>query len=156
MNAAGVIYQDIANGIGIRTSLFVSGCRRHCKGCHNEKMWDFGYGVPFTPALQEEIIRSLEPEWVSGLSVLGGEPFEAENEKELVPFLRSVRERLPGKDIWIYSGYTLEELESQGHEMLGLCDVLVDGPYVENLRNISLPFRGSENQRIHCLRRKEE
>lgn len=148
MNAAGVIWQDTANGTGIRTSLFVSGCRRHCKGCHNEKMWDFGYGIPFGEELKEDIIRSLEPEWVSGLSVLGGEPFEPENEKELVPFLRSVRERLPGKSIWVYSGYTLEELESQGHEMLELCDVLVDGPYMENLRNISLPFRGSENQRI--------
>jgi len=149
MNAAGVIWQDTANGTGIRTSLFVSGCRRHCKGCHNEKMWDFGYGTPFDEELKEDIIRSLEPEWVSGLSVLGGEPFEPENEKELVPFLRSVRERLPGKSIWIYSGFTYEELESQGHEMLGLCDVLVDGPYVESLRNISLPFRGSENQTFH-------
>lgn len=150
MNAAGIIYQDIANGPGIRTSIFVSGCRRHCPGCHNQKMWDFGYGIPFDDGVREKILESLAPEWVQGLSILGGEPFEPENEPGLVSLAEEVKKRYPEKDIWVYSGYTYKELE--GRRLLELCDVLVDGEYSAAERDISLPFRGSRNQKIVKLK----
>lgn len=150
MNAAGIIYQDIANGPGVRTSIFVSGCRRHCPGCHNRKMWDFGYGIAFDDKLKEKILDSLSPAWIQGLSILGGEPFEPENEPGLVSLAREVRRRYPLKDIWVYSGYRYEEL--QGRELLRFCDVLVDGEYIAEERDISLPFRGSRNQKIIKLK----
>ena len=137
---------DVANGLGVRVSLFVSGCRNHCKGCFNPETWDFRYGKPFTEETENVIIEALRPSWIQGLSILGGDPFEPENERKLIPFLRRVRKELPEKDIWIYSGYTFEELE--GRELLRYADVLVDGPFIEEQKDAGLAFRGSRNQRI--------
>ena len=157
MNYATIKYCDIANGEGVRTSLFVSGCRRHCPNCFNAVAWDFNYGEPFTKEVRNKILESLAPGYINGLSLLGGEPFEPENQRALVPFLHRVRARYPEKDIWAYSGFTLDkELTVDGahprcevtDEMLSLIDILVDGRYVDAQRNISLRFRGSENQRI--------
>ena len=157
MNYATIKYCDIANGEGVRTSLFVSGCRRHCPNCFNAVAWDFNYGEPFTKEVRNKILESLAPGYINGLSLLGGEPFEPENQRALVPFLRRVREQYPDKDIWAYSGFTLDkELTVDGthprcevtDEMLSLIYILVDGRYVDAQRNISLRFRGSENQRI--------
>jgi len=161
---------DIANGVGVRVSLFVSGCTNHCLNCFQPQTWDFTYGKPFTKEVQDQIIDMLRPDYIRGLTVLGGEPFEPLNQKELVPFLLRVREELPGKDIWCYSGFRLEEMQGTELEtvmdgnpresrsayvrtedtddMLSLLDVLVDGRFVESLKNISLEFRGSENQRL--------
>ena len=147
---------DIANGEGVRVTLFVSGCRNHCKNCFQPQTWDFDYGEPFTEETQEQILEWLEPSYVNGLTLLGGEPFEPENQRALVPFLRRVRERYPQKTIWSFSGFTLEELKDENcrgrcevtDEMLSLLDVLVDGRFVEELKNISLRFRGSSNQRL--------
>ncbi len=147
---------DIANGEGVRVTLFVSGCRNHCKNCFQPQTWDFDYGEPFTEETQEQILEWLEPSYVNGLTLLGGEPFEPENQRALVPFLRRVRERYPQKTVWSFSGFTLEELKDENcrgrcevtDEMLSLLDVLVDGRFVEELKNISLRFRGSSNQRL--------
>lgn len=146
MNIAGIKYNDIADGLGVRTTVFVSGCRRHCKGCHNPETWDFAYGKPFTETLQNEIMESLKPPWIQGLTICGGEPFEPENEEALSLFLIRVKRDLPSKDVWIYSGFTLEELK--GRELLRYVDVLVDGPFIEELKDAGLAFRGSRNQRI--------
>ena len=150
MNYCGLKKNDIANGDGVRVSLFVSGCRNHCKGCHNPEAWDFGYGQPFTKETEDEIIEALRPSWIHGFSVLGGEPCEKENETALIPFLRRLRSELPMKDIWLYSGYTYEML--QNDEILKYVDVLVDGPFLQEQKDISLTFRGSRNQRILRLR----
>lgn len=147
---------DIANGEGVRVSLFVSGCTHHCKGCFNEATWDFDYGKEFTQKTEEEILKALEPEYVNGLSVLGGEPFEPQNQRVLTPFLKSVKERYPKKTIWCYTGYLFDrELCEKSRarcevtdEMLALLDVLVDGRFVEEKKNIMLLFRGSSNQRL--------
>ena len=147
---------DIANGEGVRVSLFVSGCTHHCRNCFNEETWDFKFGKPFTEETENEIMEYLRPDYIRGISLLGGEPFEPANQRVLLPFLRRIRKELPEKDVWCYSGYTLDrELlgESRARcevtdEMIGLIDVLVDGEYVDELRNISLKFRGSSNQRI--------
>lgn len=158
MNYSEIKYCDIANGPGVRTSLFVSGCRRHCKNCFNYMTWDFQYGNPFTEEVQEQILKSLEPEYVDGLTLLGGEPFEPENQRELVKFVRKVRDRFPKKNIWAFSGNTLEEiLDGPAHcevteEFLSYLDVLVDGPFVQELYDIRLRFRGSSNQRILDLK----
>ena len=156
MNYATIKYYDIANGPGVRTSVFVSGCRHHCPGCFNAVAWDFGYGKPFDKAVRNEIFASCQPDYIAGLSLLGGEPFEPENQRALVPFLRRVRERYPRKNIWGFSGFTYEELTTDRtyprceatDEMLSLLDVLVDGRFVEELKDISLRFRGSSNQRL--------
>ena len=153
MNYAGIKKVDIANGPGVRVSLFVSGCRNHCKGCFNPETWDFAYGQPFTRETEDEIIEALRPSWIQGLSILGGEPTEEENAAVLIPFLKRVREKLPEKDIWLYSGYTYEML--QGEEILTLVDVLVDGPFLLEQKDAGLAFRGSRNQRIIDLREKE-
>ena len=150
MNYCGLKKNDIANGEGVRVSLFVSGCRNHCTGCHNPEAWDFDYGQPFTKETEDEIIDALRPPWIQGLSVLGGEPCEKENKKVLIPFLKRVRSELPEKDIWLYSGYTYERL--QGEEILRYADVLVDGSFLLGQKDISLAFRGSRNQRIIRLR----
>ena len=146
---------DVANGIGIRTTLFVSGCRNHCENCFQPQTWAFDYGKPFTRAIEDEIIESLKPPYVRGLTLLGGEPFEPENQRELVKLLHRVREAFPKKNVWSYSGYTLEQICGDGHphcevteEMLSMIDVLVDGRFVEALKDVSLRFRGSSNQRI--------
>lgn len=144
---------DIANGPGVRVSLFVSGCRNHCKGCFNPETWDFDYGRPFTRETEDEIIEALRPSWIQGLSILGGEPTEEENAAVLIPFLKRVRAVLPDKDIWLYSGYTYEALRDK--EILTLVDVLVDGPFLLELKDAGLAFRGSRNQRIIDLKEKE-
>ncbi|MBR4652156.1 MAG: anaerobic ribonucleoside-triphosphate reductase activating protein [Kiritimatiellae bacterium] len=156
MNYSGIIGSDIANGEGVRVSLFVSGCTHRCKGCFNPETWSFAAGEPFTENTQDFIIEQLSHDWVQGLSLLGGEPMEPENQRALVPFLRRVRAELPGKDVWCYTGCVLEdELLAESHwrtevtdEMLSMIDVLVDGPFIEELKNVSLKFRGSSNQRI--------
>lgn len=156
MNYATIKFNDIANGTGVRTSLFVSGCTHKCKGCFNSEAWDFSYGKPFTEEVENEIIKSLDSDFIDGLSLLGGEPFEPENQKVLLPFLKRVKESYPNKNIWCYTGYLFDkELLGDSraktdytYEMLSLIDVLVDGRFVEALKNISLQFKGSENQRI--------
>ncbi len=153
MNYAEIKKVDIANGPGVRVSLFVSGCRNHCKGCFNPETWDFDYGRPFTRETEDEIIEALRPSWIQGLSILGGEPTEEENAAVLIPFLKRVRAVLPDKDIWLYSGYTYEVLRDK--EILTLADVLVDGPFLLEQKDAGLAFRGSRNQRIIDLREKE-
>ena len=158
MNYGEIKFNDIANGEGVRTSLFVSGCRHHCKNCFNEQTWDFAFGQPFTEETMEEILDSCNHDWINGLSLLGGEPVEPENQRVLLPFLVMFRERFPDKTIWCYTGFTLEEIMGKransraftqiSSEMLSLIDVLVDGPFVEAKKDISLIFRGSSNQRI--------
>ena len=157
MNYANIKYSDIANGVGVRTTIFVSGCRVHCPGCFNEVAWDFCAGEPFDDAVQERVLASLQEPWVDGLTVLGGEPFEPENQAALAPFLQQTRQRFPGKSIWCFSGYLLDRdiLPEGGRRhtadtmgMLSCIDVLVDGPFLQAQHDISLRFRGSANQRI--------
>lgn len=147
---------DIANGSGVRVTLFVSGCTNRCPGCFQPETWDFCYGEPFTAETEERLLALLKPAYIHGLTLLGGDPFEPENQRALLPFLKRVRETYPGKNIWAFSGFTWEELHTPGahpcvevtEEMLSLVDVLVDGRFIEAQKNISLRFRGSENQRI--------
>ena len=156
MNYAEIKKTDIANGEGVRVSLFVSGCRRRCKNCFNQIAWDFDYGNPFTEEVEEEIISALTPYYIAGLTLLGGDPMEPENQRALLPFVRKVRARLPKKNIWCFTGYTysdgtLEEEAvrlSETKELISLFDVLVDGRFVEELKDIRLKFRGSANQRV--------
>lgn len=160
MNYAGIKYCDIANGTGCRTVLFVSGCRNACKGCFQPQTWDFGYGEPFDEKVQEEVLKSLEPDYITGITVLGGEPFEPENQKELVPFMRKVVARYPNKNVWAFTGYIYDkDLVAGGRrhtedtdELLSMIDVLVDGPFQEEKKDITLKFRGSSNQRILDLK----
>ena len=149
MNYGTIKKTDVANGPGVRVSLFVSGCRNHCRGCFNPETWDFSYGGPFTRETEDRIIEALRPSWIQGLSILGGEPTEEENEAALIPFLERVREELPDKDIWLYSGNTYESL--RGRRILELADVLVDGPFLLEQKDAGLAFRGSRNQRILSL-----
>lgn len=156
MNYAGVKYCDVANGPGCRTVLFVSGCRNHCKNCFQPHTWDFSYGLPFDEGIKEEILSSLEPAYIHGLTLLGGEPFEPENQKELLPFVKKVRQRYPNKNIWAFTGYVYDQDLIPGgrkytedtEELLSLIDVLVDGPFVEEQKDLMLKFRGSKNQRL--------
>lgn len=147
---------DIANGEGVRVTLFVSGCTNRCKNCFQPQTWAFDYGTPFTEKTEEELLKLLAPSYINGLTLLGGEPFEPENQRCLVTFLHRVREAYPAKTIWSYTGFTYEDLLRDGShprcevtdEMLSLLDVLVDGRFVEELKDISLRFRGSSNQRL--------
>ncbi len=147
---------DIADGPGVRVSLFVSGCRHHCKGCFNPETWDFEYGQLYTEETQEKILKLLAPGYIKGFTLLGGEPFEPENQRELVKLLKRIKEEYPGKDVWCYSGYLYDADLAEGgsvytevtEEMLSYIDVLVDGEFVEELKDVSLAFRGSSNQRI--------
>ncbi|MFQ7115525.1 MAG: anaerobic ribonucleoside-triphosphate reductase activating protein [Acutalibacteraceae bacterium] len=155
MNYGAIKKCDIANGVGVRTVLFVSGCTHHCKGCFQPETWNFDYGEKYTKETEDEIIESLRPDYVDGITLLGGEPFEPENQRELVKLLRRIKKELPQKTVWSFSGYTYEELTGDSravcevtNEMLSMLDVLVDGEFVEAKRNISLRFRGSENQRL--------
>lgn len=168
MNYAEIKYFDIANGEGVRTTLFVSGCRRGCKNCFNEVAWNFAAGEPFTPEIEDEIIESLRPSYVDGLTLLGGEPMEPENQVGLVGFLERVREEFPrgagAKSIWCFTGDTLEAelLEGGRHHtdvtdrLLACIDVLIDGPFVQELYDITLRFRGSSNQRLIDMNRTRE
>lgn len=156
MNYGTIKEYDIADGPGVRVSLFVSGCRHHCKGCFNEETWNFNYGEPFTDEVKDRILKLLEPAYIQGFSLLGGEPFEPENQVVLVNLLREIKETYPKKDIWCYSGYLFDVDLAEGgrvytevtDEMLSYIDVLVDGEFVEELKDITLKFRGSSNQRI--------
>ncbi|HIU64373.1 MAG TPA: anaerobic ribonucleoside-triphosphate reductase activating protein [Candidatus Avacidaminococcus intestinavium] len=156
MNYGEIKNCDIANGIGVRVSLFVSGCTHHCKGCFNPETWSFSYGKPFTEETEQELLELLSAEYIDGLSLLGGEPFEPENQKVLLPFVQKMRKLFPEKTVWCYTGFILEtELLTPSRarcaytdELLGLIDVLVDGEFVEDLKDISLQFRGSSNQRL--------
>lgn len=164
MNYASIKKTDIANGVGVRVSLFVSGCTHHCKECFNPETWNFEYGDPFTEEVEEELLKALEPVHIKGLTLLGGEPMEPDNQRVLVPFLRKVKERFPNKTIWCYTGYTLESdlwgtaPDTQGRvgrarcevteEFLSFLDILVDGEFMIDKKDIRLKFRGSFNQRI--------
>ena len=156
MNYATIKTHDVANGPGVRVSLFVSGCTHRCKGCFNREAWDFCYGEPYTPAVEERIIHARKPEYITGLTLLGGEPFEPQNQRELVKLLRRVRRELPEKTIWSFTGYTLETdlltdrlgVPEITREMLEYLDVLVDGEFVLEKKDITLQFRGSSNQRL--------
>ena len=147
---------DIANGEGVRVTLFVSGCTNHCKNCFQPQTWDFDYGKPFTEETEAELFRLLSPRYIRGLTLLGGEPFEPENQRALLPFLRKLRRELPEKTVWAFTGFTWEELHTEGShprcevtdELLNLIDVLADGRYVEERKDIGLRFRGSSNQRL--------
>ena len=160
MNYGEIKKYDIADGPGVRVTLFVSGCRHHCKGCFNAETWDFHYGNPYTEKTEKEILDALNHPYIAGLTLLGGEPFEPENQRELVKLLKKVREMYPKKNIWSYSGYVYDnDLIPSGRaytevtdELLSYIDVLVDGPFVEDLKDITLQFRGSSNQRILNLR----
>jgi anaerobic ribonucleoside-triphosphate reductase activating protein len=157
MNYADIKKVDVANGPGVRVSLFVSGCTHHCKECFNPETWDFAYGQPFGEEQIQTILRYLRPDHIKGLSVLGGEPFEPQNQPAVLDLIRRVRAELPEKDVWCYTGYLFEPLvEGQvgahSRTLLGALDVLVDGPFVIEQKNLSLRFRGSENQRIIAVR----
>ncbi len=157
MNYAAIKYKDIANGIGVRTVLFVSGCTHHCEGCFQPQTWDFAYGEPFTEEVEKEVLASLEPDYIAGLTLLGGEPMEPDNQRGLISLLRGFREHFCDKDLWVYSGYTFEKdiLAAGGsahcevtEELLSYMDILVDGEFILSKKDIRLRFRGSSNQRI--------
>lgn len=159
MNYATIKFYDVANGTGVRVSLFVSGCRHHCKGCFNAETWDFCYGEPYTQETEDSIIDGLKPDYITGLSLLGGEPFEPENQPALAALLRRVKTELPEKTVWCYTGYTYDTDLAEGgsvftdvtKEMLSYIDILVDGEFIEEQRDLMLRFRGSRNQRILTL-----
>ena len=163
MNYSAIRTCDVANGPGVRVSLFVSGCTHCCPGCFNPDTWDFAAGEPWTDAEQEKVLSACEPVWIQGLSLLGGEPFEPVNQRGLVPLLREFRARFPKKDVWAWTGCVYErELLKESpwrcevtDEMLSLIDTLVDGPFIEAQKNITLRFRGSSNQRILELKKLE-
>lgn len=156
MNYAEIKDCDIANGPGVRISLFVSGCTRRCSGCFNEIAWDFNYGKPFTQETIDRILNMLKPSYIRGLTVLGGEPFEPQNQESVLDLLRQVKKTYPSKSIWAFSGYVLDKDILSGRlgdinitkELLSYLDVLVDGPFMQDKKNLSLRFRGSENQRL--------
>ncbi|MCC8015251.1 MAG: anaerobic ribonucleoside-triphosphate reductase activating protein [Eubacterium sp.] len=149
-------YSDIANGEGVRVTLFVSGCTNRCKGCFQPETRSFTYGKPYTKELEDSIIEALKKPYIAGLTLLGGEPFEPENQAVLLPLIKRVRREVPNKNIWSFTGFLFEELKdpsfskhcAETDEILSLLDVLIDGPFVLEKRNISLKFRGSENQRV--------
>lgn len=152
MNYATIKNCDIANGPGVRVSLFVSGCTHRCPGCFNQVAWDFDYGEPFTEETVQSILNMLRPNYIRGLTLLGGEPFEPQNQPAIVELLRRIKTELPTKSIWAFSGYLYEDIVSgklgNTKEYLSYLDVLVDGPFILEKKNLSLRFRGSENQRL--------
>lgn len=156
MNYCALRTCDVANGPGMRVTLFVSGCTNHCPGCFQPETWDFDYGQPFTDEIQSHILELLAPEYISGLTLLGGDPFEPSNQRALLPFLRKVKARYPGKTVWAFTGFLLdEELQQDGShprcevtdELLTYIDILVDGRFVEAQKDVRLKFKGSANQR---------
>ena len=165
MNYAKIKYCDIANGPGVRTSLFVSGCTHHCKNCFNPETWDFKYGEDFTPQVEDELIKSCDPSYITGLTLLGGEPMEPSNQRTLLPFLKRFKKAHPDKTVWCYTGFTYEELAGKVEnrcrceitdELFSIIDVLVDGEYVDDLHDVALRFRGSSNQRIIDMKKTVE
>lgn len=161
MNYATIKNCDIANGPGVRISLFVSGCTHRCKGCFNEVAWDFNYGQPFTQETVEMILKMMAPSYIKGITLLGGEPFEPQNQPALLELVKRIRQKYPDKSIWAFSGYLYEKDILAGRlgdpaitrAFLELIDVLVDGPFVESLKDLSLRFRGSSNQRLIDVKR---
>lgn len=164
MNYATIKWYDISNGPGVRTSLYVSGCRNHCKGCFNPETWDFSYGEPFTEEVEDKIIKSLEPDYISGFTLLGGDPFEPENAKVLAPFMKRLRAAYPQKSFWCFTGYNFESdllTGKQGDfndvmDILNTLDVLVDGRFEESLKDLNLKFKGSSNQRTILVKQSLE
>ena len=158
MNYATIKWTDIANGEGVRISLFVSGCTHRCKNCFNEIAWDFTYGKVFDEQVEEKILSELAADYIAGLSLLGGEPLEPQNQEALYPFIKKVKERYPNKTIWCYTGFVYNEKKGVLKEgkkntavtkdLISMFDVLVDGPYIEKMKDVRLKFRGSSNQRI--------
>lgn len=156
MNYADIKVADVANGEGVRVSLFVSGCNHHCKGCFNPQAWSFDYGNKFTEEEEEKIMKQLDNPYVSGLSILGGEPLEYENQKGLLPLVKKVKEKYPEKNIWCYTGYTFDndvvsnmfENWPETKELVSYIDVIVDGKFDESKKDLNLKFRGSSNQRV--------
>ena len=156
MNYAVIKPTDVANGPGVRVSLFVSGCRNHCKNCFNPETWDFDYGQPFTEEVEDKILKAMEPDYIKGFTLLGGDPFEPENCAALVPFMKRMRKLYPEKSVWCFTGYDYERDLLTGKKgdaetvlkLLRTLDVLVDGRFVEELKDLNLRFRGSSNQRI--------
>lgn len=161
MNYGNIKKYDIANGEGVRVTLFVSGCTNHCFNCFQPETWDFDYGQPFTNETMRELLEALKPDYIQGLTLLGGDPFELSNQEGLIELLREVKKQYPEKDIWSYTGFILDQDLLDGgrrhgpytDEMLSYIDVLVDGPFIQDKKNISLKFRGSENQRVIDLKK---
>lgn len=163
MHYATIKWNDIANGEGVRISLFVSGCTHRCKNCFNEIAWDFSYGEPFDENVQNKILEGLNSPYISGLSLLGGEPLEPQNQEALFPFVQEVKKRFPDKKIWCYTGFVYDEETGELKEkhkntpytksLIALFDILVDGPFIEELKDIRLKFRGSSNQRVIDVQR---
>lgn len=150
MNYSSIIFSDVANGYGVRTTLFVSGCRNHCEGCFNPESWDFNFGKEFNESVEQEIYNHMD-DYHDGISILGGDPLEPENAKALLPFLRQFKEKYPDKTVWLYTGYSYEGmiiLEDDRKRVLEYVDVLIDGKFILSQRDITLKFRGSRNQRI--------
>jgi len=152
---------DSSNGEGVRVSLYVSGCRNQCKGCFNEATWDFDYGEEFTPIQENEIIEACKKSFISGLTILGGEPFEEENQTALLPFIERFKQECPDKNLWMYTGYVLDNDLQEGqrkflpnvtNKILEQVDVLIDGPFILEQKDLTLPFRGSKNQRLLRLK----
>ena len=164
MNYANIKYYDIANGDGLRTSLFVSGCKNHCKGCFNQCAWDFLYGSKYTNEVQNMILDSIEPDRIRGLSILGGDPMEIENQPDVLNLILEFRKRFQDrKDIWLWTGYLIDKDFQEGcrrflpnvtNNILSNIDVIIDGPFIESQKNLSLKYRGSENQRVIYLKKK--
>ena len=149
MNYANIKRTDVSNGTGIRVSLYVTGCRHHCPDCFNPECWDFHYGRPFDSSAEDQILLALQPDYIRGLTLLGGEPLEPENQPGILALIKKVRQAYPKKDIWCYTGFVYEALKgTAAEEILSLVDVLVDGPFVTQLKDLNLRFRGSSNQRI--------
>lgn len=157
MRFGNIKYVDSSNGEGVRVSLFVSGCRNHCKGCFNEVTWDFNYGEEFTPIQENEIIEACKKSYISGLTILGGEPMEEENQKALLPFIEKFKQECPDKTLWLYSGYVLDKdlvpsgrkyVQGITNKIIDYVDVMVDGPFIQEQKDLTLAFRGSKNQRL--------
>ena len=156
MNYASIKKCDVANGPGVRVSLFVSGCSHHCKGCFNQEAWDYNYGKTFTQKEEEEVMEALKPDYIKGLSLLGGEPLDLKNQEGLLPIVKKAKELYPDKPIWCYTGYlfdkqVIDKMSKENEttsELLKYIDYVVDGQFVERLKNPLLKFRGSSNQRI--------
>ena len=157
MNYCQIKKTDIANGPGVRVSLFVSGCRHHCKGCFNPETWDFDYGEPFDKQVKEQLLDLLAPDYIAGLTLLGGDPLEKENTQALLPFVKEVRMRYPNKSIWCFTGDVYEKLleRKDARELFEYIDVLVDGPFIESQKNIMFRFRGSQIQRILDIKKSQ-
>jgi anaerobic ribonucleoside-triphosphate reductase activating protein len=167
MNYGQIDTESVVDGDGMRVTLFVSGCRNHCKGCFNPATWNFDFGKEFTPIEENEIFEALKPKYIDGLTVVGGEPFEEENQRDLLPFLKRFKEKYPDKTLWIFTGYVYDKdlvplgkkyIPGVTDEIVKMVDVLVDGPFIQEQRSLELKFRGSANQRlldretIHWLR----